>query len=153
MLRYMTFFLPLTALALTAILLGCAPITRSITQEDIQQLEEVKSVFESQLENDMHPAIWVYLDEVLHDPDSFRLQRFEYKISNFTYVEKYEKKTYLFGDQTETAYKNVIAPAYRILMRYRVRIPAGGVMLKEMNFFLLKDQRLVLPNGNIVPLI
>ena len=69
--KYMT-------LILLAIILvvGCA--VKQITQEDIQQLEEAKRLFVSQLENDMHPVILAYLDEVLHDPDSFRLQRFEY---------------------------------------------------------------------------
>ena len=143
----------LLMITITIMTAGCASTIRAITQEDIQQLEEAKIVFESQLENDMHPVIWAYLDEVLHDPDSFRLQRFEYKISNFTYSEKYDKKRYLFGDEAEIAYKNVIAPAYRILMRYRVRIPAGGIMLKEMSFYLLKDKQLVLPNWEGISLI
>ena len=143
--KYMT-------LILLAIILvvGCA--VKQITQEDIQQLEEAKRLFVSQLENDMHPVILAYLDEVLHDPDSFRLQRFEYEITDFTYSQEYEKKMYTFGDQRETSHYNITAPAYQVLMRYRVRIPAGGIMLKEMSFYLLKDKQLVLPNWEGVSL-
>lgn len=130
---------------------GCA--SKAITQEDIQQLEEVKSLFVSQIKDDMHPVIWAYLDEVLHDPDSFRLQRFEYKISSFTYSKKFERNPYLLSDETEIVYSNVTAPAYRILMRYRVRVPAGGMMLKEQYFYLLKNKSLHLPNGQFVSLI
>ena len=65
---------------------------------------------------------------------------------------QYEEKRYLFGDQTETRNEEVIVPAYHIKMRYRVRIPAGGVILKEMNFYLLGDMGLVLPNGVSLPL-
>ena len=90
--------------------------------------------------------------EARHDPDSFRLQRFEYEITNFTYSQEYEKKMYTFGDQRETSHYNVTAPAYQVLMRYRVRIPAGGIMLKEMSFYLLRDKQLVLPNSQGVSL-
>ena len=104
--KYMT-------LILLAIILvvGCA--VKQITQEDIQQLEEAKRLFVSQLENDMHPVILAYLDEVLHDPDSFRLQRFEYEITDFTYSQEYEKKMYMFGDQKETFHYNITAPLTR----------------------------------------
>lgn len=146
--KYMTLiFVAIVAINST----GCA--SKPITQEDIQQLEEAKNLFVSQLENDMHPVIWAYLDEVLHDPDSFRLQRFEYKISSFTYSEKFERKPYLLSDAVEVVYGDVTVPAYRILMRYRVRVPAGGMMLKEQYFYLLKNKSLQLPNGQFVSLI
>ena len=123
------------------------------TEADLQQLEKSKNLFTSQLENDMHPIIWAYLGEVLHDPDSFRLQRFEYTLINYSRNVPYEHKLYWFGDQTETRHKEVIVPAYHIHMRYRVRIPAGGIMLKEMSFYLLKDKELVLPNNDAVTLV
>ena len=132
---------------------GCGvKIVKALTPEDIQQLEDVKSLFESQMKDDMHPVIWVYLDEVLHDPDSFRLQRFEYNISNYRLMQPYEEKIHVFGSETRTKYKQVFVPAYRVLMRYRVRIPAGGMMLKKMNFYLLKDKSIRLPNGIFVSL-
>ena len=59
---------------------------------------------------------------------------------------------YMFGDQKETFHYNITAPAYQVLMRYRVRIPAGGIMLKEMSFYLLRDKQLVLPNSQGVAL-
>ena len=148
----MKFFIFFIGYVTIAILVGCAATVPAPTQEDIQQLEETKGLFISQLENDMHPVIWAYLDEVLHDPDSFRLQRFEYTLINYKKTVQYEEKRYLFGDQTETRNEEVIVPAYHIKMRYRVRIPAGGVMLKEMNFYLLRDKGLVLPNGISLPL-
>ena len=129
------------------VITGCAvkqPVTT--TQEDVAQLEETKNFFISQIENDMHPIIWEYLDEVLHDPDSFRLQRFEYTLGYYLQTVSYEKKLYWFGDQTETVYEKIPVPAYHIKMRYRVRIPAGGIMLKEMVFYLLKNKKIVLPN-------
>ena len=148
----MKFYIFLIGYVTIAILVGCAATVPVTTQEDIQQLEEAKGLFISQLENDMHPVIWAYLDEVLHDPDSFRLQRFEYILINYRKTVQYEHKLYWFGDETETRNKEVIVPAYHIKMRYRVRIPAGGVMLKEMNFYLLRDKGLVLPNGVSLPL-
>lgn len=58
-------------IVLLSALFGCTVAVPVTTQEDIQQLEEVKGLFISQIENDMHPVIWVYLDEVLHDPEVF----------------------------------------------------------------------------------
>ena len=148
--RFSIYVSMMLLLAMIFLFLGCA--VKQITEKDLKQLEEAKSLFVSQLENDMHPVIWAYLDEVLHDPDSFRLQRFEYKISNFTFSQEYEKKMYTFGDQREASYYNITTPACRVLMRYRVRIPAGGIMLKEMSFYLLKDKQLILPNWGSVSL-
>ena len=115
----------------TIAITGCAV---KWTSEDIQQLEYVKGRFESQMKDDMHPVIWAYLDEVLHDPYSFRLQRFEYKKITYTFRGDFYKR-------------DLHVPAYRVLMLYRVRIPAGGYMLKEMEFYLFKDKRILLPNG------
>ena len=130
---------------------GCA--AKKITHEDIQQLDHAKNIFESQIENDRHPVIWMYLDEVLHDPYSFRLQRYEYQIGNYPIIVPYEHKLYWFGDQTEMRSKEVTMPAYHILMRFRVRVPSGGYMLKEMSFYLLKDKTLRLPNGQFVSIL
>ena len=147
--RLPTFAFLVFAIAIT----GCAvKIVKAFTPEDIQQLEDAKSLFESQMKDDMHPVIWAYLDEILHDPDSFRLQRFEYNMSNYRLMQPYEEKIYAFGSETRTKHKQVFVPAYRVLMRYRVRIPAGGMMLKEMNFYLLKDKSIRLPNGIFVSL-
>ena len=123
-------------ITIIAMLFGCAV---KLSQEDIQSLEEAKQLFINQLENDMHPVIWTYLDEVLHDPDSFRLQRFEYTQIMYTLTDSY-------------VYARNHTPAWRINMRYRVRIPAGGIMLKEMRFYLFKNKRLLLPNEILVPL-
>lgn len=101
----------------------------------------------------MHPVIWAYLDEVLHDPDSFRLQRFEYQITRLTLQKPTSQRKYVFGGYTETRYKHVTVYAYQIKMRYRVRVPAGGIMLKEMYFHLLENREIHLPNGNFVSLV
>ena len=135
-----------------AMLVGCMATIPVHTEADLQQLEDAKNLFISQLENDMHPAIWEYLDEVLHDPDSFRLQRFEYTITNHHSKVAYKERTYLLSKETETFYKYVVVPAYTINMRYRVRVPAGGFMLKQTKFFLFEDKRLRLPSGVSVSL-
>lgn len=123
-------------ITLTVSLMGCAV---KISQEDRQQLEDAKQVFMSQLEDGMHPIIWAYLDEVLHDPESFRLQRFVY--------------TPLMYDLPDHYRHTRGTPAWHINMRYRVRVPAGGIMLKEMSFYLFKNKRLALPNGALTSLI
>ena len=62
--RLPTFAFFVFAIAIT----GCAfKIVKAFTPEDIQQLEDAKSLFESQMKDDMHPVIWAYLDEILHD--------------------------------------------------------------------------------------
>ena len=61
-----------TVLVVTILLVspfGCA--LKAPSPEDLQQLEKAKILFETQIENDKHPVIWAYLDEVLHDPYSF----------------------------------------------------------------------------------
>lgn len=133
-----------------AMFFGCA--AKQVTEVNIQCLEETKSLFVNQLENDMHPIIWAYLDEVLHDPESFRLQRFEYQITNLRRQMPAKERKYLFGS-LETIYKNITVPVYEVNMRYRVRVPAGGIMLKEMQFHLLETKEIYLPNGNLVSLI
>lgn len=49
-----------------AMLVGCMATIPVHTEEDLQQLEDAKNLFISQLENNMHcsthPAIWEYLD-------------------------------------------------------------------------------------------
>ena len=147
--RLTTFAFFVFAIAIT----GCT--VKAFTPEDIQQIEDVKCLFESQMKDDMHPVIWAYLDEVLHDPYSFRLQRFEYDISNWYVRQPYKVKVYAFDrkNKTITKHKQVLVPAYRVLMHFRVRIHAGGYMLKEMTFYLFKDKRILLPNGDSVSLI
>ena len=115
---------------------GCA---LKLTPEDKQQLEDARSLFENQIENDMHPIIWAYLDEVLHDPYSFRLQRYEYTLSKYLMTIPDPR----FAPEKRTKYVH----AYHITMRFRVKVPAGGYMLKKMNFYLLKDKTIALPNG------
>ena len=134
-------------LALVTPLFGCA--VKKITHADIQQLDHAKNIFESQIENDTHPVIWAYLDEVLHDPYSFRLQRYEYNIVRYTYEQSTQKMKYVFGEP-ETVQEQTTAPAYQIRMRYRVKTPEGGYMLTETSFYLLKDKTLRLPNGQFV---
>ena len=137
------------AIILIVLLLGCA--LKAPSPEDLQQLEEVKTLFVSQIENDMHPVIWAYLDEVLHDPYSFRLQRFEYYLmSYYTYKKDTGVLRHAHPYGTEKVYKRVTEPAYQILMRFRVRVPSGGFMLKEMYFYLLKDKQFRLPSGQFV---
>ena len=140
-----------TVLVVTILLVspfGCA--LKAPSPEDLQQLEKAKILFETQIENDKHPVIWAYLDEVLHDPYSFRLQRFEYtRINHYTYEKPTGKSRFISGE-TVKVYKSMNEPAYQILMRFRVRVPSGGFMLKEMYFTLLKNKHLRLPNGQSV---
>ena len=120
---------------------------------EIQQLEDAKELFKSQFENDMHPIIWAYLDEVLSDPDSFRLQRFDYTVANYPTIVPYKKRTILPSKSTETLYKQVLIPAYSINMRFWNETPENGFQSEEMRFYLLKDKQLILPNNVAVPLI
>lgn len=137
-----TFSLLLVA-SLAFLVFSCA---LKVTPEELQQLEDAKTLFESQIENDMHPIIWTYLDEVLHDPYSFRLQRYEYNVSSYPLI-TVPDPAFISGKRTKRV------SAYHITMRFRTRVPAGGYMLKEMSFYLLKDKKIVLPNGLIISLI
>ena len=131
-------------------LLGCA--LKAPSPEDLQQLETAKILFETQIENDMHSVIWTYLDEVLHDPYSFRLQRFEYtRINHYSYKKPTGQSKLVYGEVVKV-YKSMNEPVYQILMRFRVKVPSGGFMLKEMYFYLLKNKHLRLPNGRYVPI-
>lgn len=150
--RRITFITFLAVLLAMPVLLGCG-LKFTQSAEDIQKLEDAKNLFTSQMENDMHPIIWTYLDEVLHDPESFKLQRFEYKRGDYVLRMPYEAKKHLFGNETMTQYGEVIVFAYQINMRYRVRVPAGGIMLKTMTFYLLKDKNIILPNRVLVSLL
>lgn len=123
-----------------AMLIGCAG-TMSIDTET-QQLEEAKAVFKGQFQNDMHPMIQVYLDETLHDPDSFRLERFDYTLANYPTIVASKKH-----------YKQVLIPAYLVNMHFRSRDPFGTVHHDAMRFYLLKDKQLILPNNVAVSLI
>ena len=121
-------------------------------QIDVAKLQEAKHLFESQIKDGIHPVIWVYLDEHLHDPDSFRLQRFEYTIGDYNLRMSYEAKKYLFGKETMTQYGDFVVFAYKITMLYRAKVPSGGLMRKQMTFYLLKDKNLILPNRQLVSL-
>ena len=118
-----------------AVFAGCAATIPIHTDEDMQQLEAAKALFKNQLENDTHPIIQAYLNEVLHDPNSFRLQRVEYTVANYVSTVPYEKRAHLFSN-----------------MRFYTRAPDSGLQLEEMKFYLLKDQTLILPSGVAVPL-
>ena len=136
--------------------ISCGGTTIPIhTADDIQQLEEAKALFKNQFEfeDDIHPIIQAYLDEVLHDPDSFRLERFEYTIANYPAVVLPKKRTILGRKSTKVLYEQVLIPAYHITMHFRARIPESGTDQEEMRFYLLKDKQLILPNNLAVPLI
>ena len=49
------------------VFIGCMATMPIHTEQDVQQLEEAKELFKRQFENDMHPIIWAYLDEVRLD--------------------------------------------------------------------------------------
>ena len=123
------------------------------TADDVQQLEAAKKLFKNQFEDDMHPIIQEYLFEVLHDPDSFRLERFEYTIANYPAVVLPKKCTILGRKSTKVLYEQVLIPAYHITMHFRARVPESGTDQEKMRFYLLKDKQLILPNNLAVPLI
>ncbi len=136
--------------------MSCGGTTIPIhTADDIQQLEEAKALFKNQFEfeDDIHPIIQAYLDEVLHDPDSFRLERFEYTIANYPAVVLPKKRTILQRKSTKVLYEQVLIPAYHITMHFRARVPESGTDQEKMRFYLLKDKQLILPNNLAVPLI
>ena len=132
---------------------GCTATIPVNTDQDIQQLEAAKALFKNQFEDDMHPVIWAYLDEVLPDPNSFRLERFDYTLSNYPAIIPYKKRAILPGKSTKTLYKQVLIPAYYITMRFWSRVPEDRLQLEEMRFYLLKDKQLILPNNVAVLLI
>ena len=136
--------------------MSCGGTTIPIhTADDIQQLEEAKALFKNQFEfeDDIHPIIQAYLDEVLHDPDSFRLHRFEYTIANYPAMVPNKKRTLIPRKSTKVLYKQVLIPAYHINMHFRSRVPESGTQTQEMRFYLLTDKQLILPNNLAVPLI
>ena len=135
------------------IFIGCMATVPVDTEQDIQQLAEAKEFFKNQFEDDMHPVIWAYLNEVLPDPDSFRLERFDYTLSNYPAIIPYKKRAILPGKSTKTLYKQVLIPAYYINMRFWSRVPENRMQLEEMRFYLLKDKQLILPNNVAVLLI
>ena len=53
----------------------------------------------------------------------------------------YEAKKYLFGKETMTQYGDFVVFAYKITMLYRAKVPSGGLMRKQMTFYLLKDKK------------
>lgn len=134
--------------------MSCAGTTIPVhTADDVQHLEEAKKLFKNQFEDDMHPIIWAYLFEVLPEPDSFRLQRFEYTIANYPTMVPNKKRTLMPGKSAKMLYKQVLIPAYHINMRFRARVPEIGTQTQEMRFYLLTDKQLILPNNLAVPLI
>ena len=134
--------------------MSCGGTTIPIhTADDVQQLEEAKALFKNQVEVEMHPIIRAYLDEVLHDPDSFRLERFEYTIANYPAVVLPKKRTILRRKSTKVLYEQVLIPAYHITMHFRARVPQSGTDQEKMRFYLLKDKQLILPNNLAVSLI
>ena len=123
-------------------LIGCTATMPINTEQDTQQLKEAKALFKNQFEDDMHPIIAAYLDEVLHDPNSFRLERFDYILANYPTMVAFK-----------TRYKQVLIPAYLVDLHFRSRDPFGTVHHGEMRFYLLKDKQLILPNNLAVSLI
>ena len=132
---------------------GCMATIPIHTEQDTQQLEDAKKLFKNQFEDDMHPIIWAYLVEVLHDPDSFRLERFDYTLANYPTMVPNKKRTLLPSKSAKTLYKQVLIPAYHIRMHFRHKIPIRGTQLEDMRFYLLKDKQLILPNNLAISLI
>ena len=101
--KYFMFFL----VGIAALMfMSCAGTTIPVhTADDVQHLEEAKALFKNQFEfeDDIHPIIQAYLDEVLHDPDSFRLERFEYTIANYPAMVLNKKRTLMPGKSTNSA--------------------------------------------------
>ena len=135
------------------ICLGCMATIPIHTEQDTQQLEEAKEFFKNQFEDDMHPIIQAYLVEVLPEPSSFRLERFDYMLANYPTMIPDKKRTILPSKSPKTLYKQVLIPAYHINMLFRHTPPTRGTQLEEMRFYLLKDKQLILPNNLAVSLI
>ena len=122
--------------------IGCTATMSINTEHDAQQLEEAKALFKNQFENDMHPIVQAYLDEVLHDPNSFRLERFDYTLANYPTMVA-----------SKNRYKQVLIPAYLVDLHFRREDPFGTSHHDKMRFYLLKDKQLILPNNLAVSLI
>ena len=135
------------------ICIGCMATLPIQTEQDVQQLAEVKELFKSQFEDDMHPIIGAYLDEVLPDPNSFRLERFDYTLANYPTMVPNKKRTLLPSKSTKALYTQVLIPAYQINMLFWNKVPVSGSQIEEMRFYLLKDKQLILPNNLAVSLI
>ena len=125
-----------------AICIGCTATMSINTEQDAQQLEEAKALFKSQFEKDMHPIVQAYLDETLHDPDSFRLERFDYTVANYPTMVA-----------SKNRYKQVLIPAYLVDLHFRCEDLFGTSHHDAMRFYLLKDKQLILPNNVAVSLI
>ena len=146
------FIFTLFCLGIT-VCLGCMATIPIHTEQDTQQLEEAKELFKSQFEGDMHPIIMAYLVEVLHEPNSFRLERFDYTLANYPTMVPHKKRTLLPSKSPKVLYKQVLIPAYHINMHFRHTVPTRGTQLEEMRFYLLRDKQLILPNNLAVSLI
>ena len=133
--------------------IGCMATLPIQTEQDVQQLAEAKELFKSQFEDDMHPIIGAYLDEVLPDPNSFRLERFDYILANYPTMVPNKKRTLLPSKSTKTLYTQVLIPAYQINILFWNKVPVSGSQIEEMRFYLLKDKQLILPNNLAVSLI
>ena len=125
-----------------AICIGCTATMPINTEQDTQQLEEAKALFKNQFEDDMHPIVQAYLDETLHDPDSFRLERYDYTVANYPTMVP-----------SKNRYKQVLIPAYLVDLHFRSEDPFGTSHHGKMRFYLLKDKQLILPNNLAVSLI
>lgn len=153
--KYLIFFV----VGIAALMfMSCAgttiPVTIPVhTEDDVQHLKEAKALFKDQFKDDMHPIIQDYLFEVLPEPDSFHLDRFEYTIANYPTMVLNKKRPLIPGTSTKVLYKQVLIPAYLINMHFRARVPDIGTQPQEMRFYLLTDKQLILPNNLAVPLI
>ena len=123
-------------------LIGCTATMPINTEQDSQQLEAAKALFKNQFEDDMHPIVQAYLDETLHDPDSFRLERYDYTVANYPTMVP-----------SKNRYKQVLIPAYLVDLHFRSEDPFGTSHHDKMRFYLLKDKQLILPNNLAVSLI
>ena len=133
--------------------IGCTATMSINTEHDAQQLEEAKQLFKNQFEKDMHPIVQAYLDETLHDPDSFRLERYDYTVANYPTIVPSKERNLLPGKSPKTRYKQVLIPAYLVNVHFRSEDPFGTSHHDKMRFYLLKDKQLILPNNVAVSLI
>lgn len=129
------------------VFISCASKVK-VTPKDLQLLEDAKTLFQSQFEKGMHPVIWAYIVERIEDPNNFRLEKFEYEISRYLLdftIDNTKSLSILRAEQT-------YVPAYRINMKFGIRIPGAGSIIDVMSFYLLGDKTLVLPNRVLVSL-
>ena len=118
---------------------------------ELANLDTAKNDFVEYANQGIPTVIKTYFDDYLHDPSSFQFIQFTYTYSNnFAVPVRFEREGYRGGTIVE--YKIEFKPVYRIEMSYRATNAMGGLTLHKTNFYLLSDNRLLMPNRNIVAL-